>query len=252
VSKELQQAAKGRPPRAYAYALAREPIAWGSALVAVLVGAATASALAIPTVAALTAAACIAARRPAVQRYLDGRRVRELVRRRRDAREARLEEANVKDEGLTAATRLVDQIAQRDPLRAAALDLEGLLDRYAEIAIASARCRGALATANVRRLQRLHDSLDERSPRRAVIQRRLAMCAEYQVRCMGFDDELAAIRELIALAAQQAAAGPDTSSALGAAIDERLAYLEAIDAGEAGDPGEADEADEAGDPRDAP
>jgi hypothetical protein len=236
VRDQVQLALQRRPRHAYAIALAREPVAWGGALVALMLGAATTAALALPAVAALAAAACIAARRPSVQRYLDARRVRELARRRRDAREARLEEANVKDEGLTAATRLVEQIADRDPLCTATLDLQGLLDRYADAAIALARCRNALATANVRRLQRLLGALDERSPRRAVVQRRLALCAEYQVRCMSLDDELAAIRELIALIAQQAAAGPDGAAVDGAAIDERLAYLDALEAGEARDP----------------
>lgn len=235
MKKQLQRASETPPARGYVRALAREPVAWGGALVIAIAGAAAGAIAVAPAVLALTAATCVVARQPAVRRYVGARQRRERTRRRRDELEARLEDAGVDPEDLASLARLADLVAQHDPERAEALALERLLERYADAAVALARCRGVVATVDVARLQRLREVLDGRSSRAALIARQLAFRAECEERRRVLEEALVAIHELFVLAAQQAVAGPGAPGGAGGAgevdgaIAARLAYLDAAD-----------------------
>jgi ABC-type transport system involved in cytochrome bd biosynthesis fused ATPase/permease subunit len=235
VKKQLQRASQTPPARGYVRALAREPVAWGSALVVAIAGAAAGAIAVAPAVLALTAATCVVARQPAVRRYVDARQRRERARQRRDELEARLEDAGVDPEELASLARLAELVAQYDPERAEALELERLLERYADAAVALARCRGVVAAVDVGRLQRLRAVLDGRSPRAALIARQLAFRSECEARGCVLEEALVAIHELFVLAAQQAVAGPGVPGEAGEvgevedAIAARLAYLDAAD-----------------------
>ncbi len=165
----------------------------------------------------------------AVRRYVGARQRRARARRRRDELETRLADAGVDPDDLTSLARLADQVARCDPERAEALELEGLLDRYADAAIALARHRRVLDAIDVGRLQRLRAVLDGRSPRGALVARRLAFWAECEQRRRRLEEAIAAIHELFGLAAQQALAGPGGAAGDGDAIQQRLAYLDALD-----------------------
>jgi ABC-type transport system involved in cytochrome bd biosynthesis fused ATPase/permease subunit len=235
VKKHLQRASETPSARNYVRALAREPVAWGSALVLAIAGAAAGAIAVAPAVLALTAATCVMVRRPAVRRYMDARQRRELTRQRRDELEARLEDAGVDPEDLASLARLADLVEQYDPERAEALALERLLERYADAAVALARCRGVVAATDVGRLQRLRAVLDGRSSRAALVAHQLAFRAECDERRRALEEALVAMHELFVLAAQQAVAGPGAPGEAGAvgaagdAIAARLAYLDDVD-----------------------
>jgi ABC-type transport system involved in cytochrome bd biosynthesis fused ATPase/permease subunit len=232
VKKQLQRASETPPARGYVRALAREPVAWGGALVIAIAGAAAGAIAVAPAVLALTAATCVVARQPAIRRYVDARQRRARVRQHRDELEARLEEAGLDPEDLARLARLADLVVQYDPERAEALELERLLERYADAAVALARCRGVVAAVDVGRLQRLHEVLDGRSSRAELIARQLAFRAECEERRRVLEEAIVAIHELFALAAQEAVAGPGAPGEAGGtedAIAVRLAYLDAAD-----------------------
>jgi ABC-type transport system involved in cytochrome bd biosynthesis fused ATPase/permease subunit len=232
VKKQLQRASETPPARGYVRALVREPVAWGGALVIAIAGVAAGAVAVAPAVLALTAATCVVARQPAIRRYVDARHRRARVRQRRDELEARLEEAGVDPEDLARLARLADLVVQYDPERAEALELERLLERYADAAVALARCRGVVAAVDVGRLQRLHEVLDGRSSRAELIARQLAFRAECEERRRVLEEAIVAIHELFALAAQEAVAGPGAPGEAGGtddAIAVRLAYLDATD-----------------------
>ncbi len=229
MKKQLPSAPRQRRTGAYACALARQPLAWGSALAIALTGAATSAIIAGPAMLALMAVTCVAASRPAVRRYVDTRQHHERLRQRREEREARLEEARASRDGLGFLTQLADHVARWDPARAELLDLEDLLDRYTDAAIALACRRHALAAVDVGRLQRLRASLAAESPRATLVARRLTCWAACQDRCRELEEELATIHELFALAAQQALAGAGEPDAEDAGVEERLARLDALE-----------------------
>ncbi len=232
MKKQLQRASETPPACGYVRALAREPVAWGGALVIAIAGAAAGAIAVAPAVLALTAATCVVASQPAVRRYVGARQRRERARQRRDELEARLEDAGVDPEDLASLARLADLVAQHAPERAEALELERLLERYADAAVALARCRGVVAAVDVGRLQRLREVLDGRSSRAALIARQLAFRAECEERRRVLEEALVAIRELFVLAAQQAVAGPGApggATEVDDVLAARLAYLDVAD-----------------------
>ena len=91
------------------------------------------------------AATWISATRPAVQRKLDRARAQERFRRARDLRESRLEEEGLSCQPLATLTELVDRIAGSHA--ALRVDLETLLDRYVDLAVARHRLRAWITSA---------------------------------------------------------------------------------------------------------
>lgn len=136
-------------------------------------------------------------------RFHESRRIRQ-VRRVRDDRETRLEQANARRHGLQSMTELVDAIMRFDPRLAAELDLELLLDRYAELAIESARWRMALERIDAARLFYVRCAVGAR--RRPIVNRRLLHWQQCRSRWLAIEDELASVYELFAALALRVAA----------------------------------------------
>jgi hypothetical protein len=156
-----------------------------------------------------------------------------LERRRiRRRRRARLDRAGVPAADLYELVAIVDDVTRADPLAAARLDLENLLDTYAGLAIAHHHCAEQLNRIDRESLVRRLAALDasRRSTRRELIERRLAARQETETRAAVLADRLAEIVELVRLYGDLASA-PDVHQLLDAEIlDRRLAQIEAADA----------------------
>ncbi|MBX3160429.1 MAG: hypothetical protein KF773_30975 [Deltaproteobacteria bacterium] len=136
----------------------------------------------------------------------------------RDLRETQLEEAGVRKHGLAAATTLVDRITAADPIIAAQLELDGLLDRYVVLELATARLAALVA-------ERKGRPVPTTSPIRTEIRgRTLALRRTCEARLAAGRDELASIDELLQFLSQRtalAAAELETEC-----VSERLALLD--------------------------
>ncbi|HEX2689275.1 MAG TPA: hypothetical protein VHN14_21785 [Kofleriaceae bacterium] len=145
-------------------------------------------------------AACAALRSRRLCRWLDRAALRKSQRARREDREARLQEAGIRVQGLVAATALVDRITASDPLLATHLELDALLDRYVVLELASARCACLLAER-----YGAHP-VPERSMTRTRIQvRSAALRQACEMRLLALQDELASIVEFFQLVLQRSA-----------------------------------------------
>jgi hypothetical protein len=154
---------------------------------------------------------------------------RKRIRRRR---RARLDRAGVPAADLYELVAIVDGVTRADPLAAARLDLENLLDTYAGLAIAHHHCTEQLNRIDHNSLVRRLAALDasRRSTRRELIERRLATRQHTEARAQVLADRLAEIVELVRLYGDLASA-PDVGELLDAEIlDRRLAQMQAADA----------------------
>jgi hypothetical protein len=127
---------------------------------------------------------------------------------RRRLRDRRLADAGIPREGLLELTILADEIARVDAALAQRFDLDDLLDRHVELALAHDRCLRAMRMADREHLSRARaDQLAANgSRRRAEVYERRIRCwdlaRERADRCA---DELATLADFVRLLAQKAA-----------------------------------------------
>jgi hypothetical protein len=188
---------KSVPASAYALDLVRTPWAWGAGTLLI------ATSLVIGYVAGITlagvalAATWISATRPAVQRKLDRARAQERFRRARDLRESRLEEEGLSCQPLATLTELVDRIAgSQAGLR---VDLEILLDRYVDLALARHRLRDWITSAA------LAPAGAKQALCSAVVRLRTAHVDRCRARELEIERELDAIAQRIRMLAERLA-----------------------------------------------
>jgi hypothetical protein len=166
-----------------------------------------------------------------VRAHLTAHAERSERRRIRRKRRARLDKAGVAAADLYELVAIADDIMRADPLTAARLDLETLLDTYAGLAIAHHHCTEQLSRIDRESLVRRLAALDtgRRSTRRELIQRRLTARQECEQRAAVLADRLAEIVELVRLYGDLASE-PDVSGLLDSEIlDQRLAQIEAAE-----------------------
>jgi hypothetical protein len=174
--------------------VAAQPTTLGLTLIAIAIGIAGSAVIAILMAFAILGTAIMWASRPSVRaRLAIGRHRRDLLQR-REQRETRLEEANVRRDRISVLTRLADAIAGCDPDAAERLELEALLDRYAEIATALARCRRARDATSTPWLRT--------GPSRIVHCNRTGACRDV---CAALEEDLAVIEDLFVMLAEQTA-----------------------------------------------
>lgn len=186
-----------------------------------------AAAVAVMVAGALLAS--IAAVFPTVQRAfadLEHRRTLEL---RRDRRYGRLVDARVPTDELRALTSIADDMARFDPSSEAIFDVEGLLDHYATVAVAHARCATLTAEANHSSLMHELERVDAGRPgaRRAVLERRLTQWSTCKQREDELQCELASTAEMVRLVALHSALARVGGDIDPDAIEHRLELLSA-------------------------
>ncbi len=103
-------------------------------------------------------------------------------------------------------TALADRIENASPSSAAVYDLEGLLDHYAEVTIANARCTAVLESNPARTLARSLEAIPESgdSQHRILLRRRLDHLTRCKERSDQLELELATVEELLGYLAQWA------------------------------------------------
>lgn len=211
---------------AYAIELARWPSVWGTFLGAV-VTAGLAGAVALPLVATVVGAVWLGAGNRRLRARLDADAERRAREQRYAAREARLDGVSASTFGYRAAGSLVADIAATDARLARTLDLEGLLDRYVDLAVAGARCRRVLTTHDRYEMIRALGRTSVRSPlRRQLIERRLAAWDACRLQLQAVEEQLAEITELLLLLSERvrfANAEIDVDADL---VDARIALVD--------------------------
>lgn len=186
-----------QPRRAYAIRIARMPVAWCSTLVALTAAVTVDPGVGAALVAAICAATWTASGRAALQRRIDRACIAEAVRRRRDARETRLEEAGAPRGGLAAVTEHAQTIIATDETCIA--ELEELLDTYAEVTISACRLRQSIAALVISPVSDADCSLHG-----AVVRRRTAQVERWRERCEALEQLLDAIAARIRTHAERA------------------------------------------------
>lgn len=152
---------------------------------------------------------------------------------RRERREQQLADAGAPRGELQDATGLVDEISRLAPEDAALLELEELLDRYADLAVEHSRCR-AVARAHDRDALRAREGTLLRQGRAGtlrarVLARRIACADRCQARIAELDEALADIVELLRMAATRAAlrrVEAETGEEREDVVAERLTWLD--------------------------
>src|SRR5688500_10744159 len=175
-----------QPRRAYAIHIARMPITWCSTLAALTTAVIVNPGVAGALVAAICAAAWTASGRAALQRHIDRTRTAEAVRRQRDARETKLEDAGAPRSGLAAVTEHAQTIIASD--ETSIVELEELLDTYAELTIAAYRLRQSIAALVIAPVSDASCSLHG-----AVVRRRIAQVDHCRERCEAMEQLMGAI-----------------------------------------------------------
>jgi len=213
---------------AYVVALARWPSVWGT-LLGSLVTAGLAGVVAVPLVATVVGAVWIGSGSARLRARIDEDAERRAREQRHRARQARLEEAGAATFGFRAASALVADIEALDRRLARCLDLEGLLDRYVELALAGSRCRRVLTTHDRYEMIRALGRTPVRQElRRQLLERRLAAWDACRLQLQVLDDQLAEITELLQLLAERvrfATIDVDLEPEL---VDARLALVDAV------------------------
>lgn len=173
--------------------LVRNPMLWAAGIALASGTAALAGVMvALLVLGGTVGTACVALHIPRGRRWSARLAQRVTQRVRRDGREARLEVAGVHGHELAAATLLVDEITAIDPTLAAYMDLEALLDRYAELEIRAKRYERVMARPSPA------SPVPYRSARRARLRDRSeAMQRTFEARLADGRDELAGIVELL-------------------------------------------------------
>jgi hypothetical protein len=234
-STTLATCADTSAPRAtYMVALARHPtsvVALSTSLATAISVAGTFAAL--PLLAMFAATTWLAAGCSSIRRALETAERRRQISIRRDRREARLESAGVSRAGMAEATFLVDSITSSNPDAIERLELEDLLDRYADAAIAHARCGVVLISNDRGSLLRALDVAIRRREagdlRRQILERRLAYTERCREQAAELDQQLACITELLRLLAQRTAMTGFPPPLDEDPIAERLARIDAED-----------------------
>jgi hypothetical protein len=165
--------------------------------------------------------ACGALRSRRVCGWLERSADRAAQRAVREERETRLQEAGVRLDGLAAATMLVDQITETDPLLASHLELEALLERYVVLELASARCAGILADR-----YGAHPVPESSTTRARIRVRSAALRQACEVRLAALQDELASIIEFFQLVLQRRALEETELESESDPLGERIALLD--------------------------
>jgi len=181
--------------------LVRNPMLWAAGIALASGTAALAGVLvALLVLGATVGTACVALHTPRGRRWSARLAHRATQRVRRDGREARLEVAGLHGHELAAATLLVDEITAIDPTLATYMDLEALLDRYAELEIRAKRYECVMARPSPA------SPVPHRSARRALLRDRAeAMQRTCEARLADGRDELAEIIELLQFLLQRSA-----------------------------------------------
>lgn len=174
--------------------VAAQPTTLGITLIAIAIGIAGSAVIAILMAFAILGTTIMWASRPSVRARLAIGRRQEQIQQHRERRETRLEEANVRCDRLSVLTRLADAIAGCDPDAAERLELEALLDRYADIATALSRCRRAREMTSTPWL---------RAGRNRIVRcDRSGSCRDV---CAALEEDLAMIEDLFVMLAEQTA-----------------------------------------------
>jgi hypothetical protein len=232
---DQQVALVARPRPAYAVDAVTHP----ASKLTLLVGFGMATLLASVTLAAFVmvvaaSTAWIVSGSPSVQQYFDQQHLALERRNRLVRRQAALQQAAVEASGLVELSALVDNIEDSDGgWTARRFQLEELIDRYVRVAIAHQRCLHAMqATDRSVLLRSLAATPPSSSPatsrcRRQLLERRIATWDRTALQATRFEDELAAITDLVRLLAQRAAC-PDALHDADL-VEWRLAELDAED-----------------------
>lgn len=189
-----------------------------AAMIAGLAGAALAALVALVTLFVLARASWFRA----LVRDADAERVR-AARQRRRART--LTAAGVPPWTLGQLNTLASEVARKSPRDAEAFDLEGLLDHYVALECEHQRIEQSLATVELGSMMRALQALPETpSPRRQVLERRLALWSSGRARATALADSINTTSELIHLIAQRVEMhGTDVDSSRIDACLEQLA-----------------------------
>jgi hypothetical protein len=192
-------------------------------------------AMAVAVVVVAAGVAWFAAGSPYVRKHFDELRTLRDRRERLAVRQAKLAAIGVDSGGLVELSTLVDLIEDTDDgWTARRFNLDDLLDRYVAVAISHQRCVYAMHTTDrmglLRALASTPPSIasDVAKCRRDLIERRIATWDRTALQATRFEDELAAITDLVRLLAQRAAC-PD-ALADADLVQWRLAELDAEDA----------------------
>lgn len=172
----------------------------------------------------------IASDLPTVRRRLQCRRREARRAKLRRARQARLEDANVPDLGLSLLSKLVDEMDRDHSSDVDRFELDALLDRHAELAIAHSSCEALLrryssAAANCSS----NGGSTVRCPEReAVLERQRACWERCKVKSQRLSDEMVALSELVELIVVRAIT-PELDADM-TEIERRIARLDDEDA----------------------
>lgn len=172
---------------------------------------------------------------PSVQRFFDEQHLSADRRARLHKRQAKLVAAGVEPTGLVELSTLVDLIEDSDGgWTHRRFQLDDLVERYVAVAIGHQKCLQAMAATDRSLLLRsLAATPPSSSPetsrcRRQLLERRISTWDRTALQATRFEDELAAITDLVRLLAQRAAC-PD-ALVDGDLVEWRLAELDAEDA----------------------
>ncbi|MGE5182020.1 MAG: hypothetical protein ACM31C_08155 [Acidobacteriota bacterium] len=147
---------------------------------------------------------------------------------RRHLREHTLELADVSTSTLCELTELAEGL---DPEAADPLDLEPLLDRYVELALARQRCWNTLRYAGVAGLQERLDTARMFHPVTAeVLERRVAYARKLDERGRSLEDSLAEVADLIRCYAERASLPADATAGELDPLANVLVQIDAADA----------------------
>jgi len=165
---------------------------------------------------------------PAVRIRLARRTERRRRRRRRDEREARLETACVSTFELAELSDIVDTVVEED--RADPFDLEPLLDRYVDLAIAQHRCATAALPVEAACLEaRFQAAKDGHLKTAGILERRVTQSRVIAARARTLEQAMNELAELIRYCGERAAL-PDVSTLLESdLVTNALEYCDAQD-----------------------
>jgi hypothetical protein len=112
--------------------------------------------------------------------------------------------AQIANDELVELTAIADAIRTIDPPAADALDLEGLLDRFVDVAIARDRCAEIALRERASALSRRSSPRNPASRRDRAAARRIAWNHRCEARLRALDVQLASIADLIRLYGERA------------------------------------------------
>ena len=199
--------------------------------VTLAVGVATAVAIAssiLFVMALIVASVHVLFETPPMRRRMARRADRRGRRRRRDAREARLEAACVSTFELAELSDIVDSVVEAD--RGDPFDLEPLLDRYCDLAIAHYRCAHAAQPIDAACLEaRLAAAKEAHLKTVAILERRVSQNRMLTDRARTLDQAMSELAELIRYCGERAALPEVTPLLESDLVTNALEYCDAQD-----------------------